>query len=95
MHYEIKSRERALEISKNRELFYWVSSFYLVSFVGSLLRYQRLKQPMTLTPMVPLTFVTAYFADLAYGSKLHRMKGKYFRSLIVLCGCLESFTPFS
>uniref|UniRef100_T1GWL2 Plasminogen receptor (KT) n=1 Tax=Megaselia scalaris TaxID=36166 RepID=T1GWL2_MEGSC len=76
MHYQIKSRERALEISKNRELFYWVSSFYMVSFVGSLLRYQRLKQTNIFTPMIPLTFVTAYFADLAYGSKLHRIKAE-------------------
>lgn len=34
MHYQIKERERALEISKSRELFYWIGAFYNVSMVG-------------------------------------------------------------
>lgn len=34
MHYQIKERERALEISKSRELFYWFAAFYNVSMVG-------------------------------------------------------------
>lgn len=27
-------------------------------------------------PIIPLTFVIAYQADLAYGTKLHRIRGK-------------------
>lgn len=38
MHYQIKERERALEISKSRELFYWLGAFYNVSLVGLLYR---------------------------------------------------------
>lgn len=34
MHYEIKEREQALTISKNRELFFWLSSFYTVATAG-------------------------------------------------------------
>lgn len=34
MHYQIKERERALEISKSRELFYWLGAFYNVSCIG-------------------------------------------------------------
>lgn len=39
MHYQIKEREKALEISKSRELFYWYGAFYNVSMVGLLYRF--------------------------------------------------------
>lgn len=39
MQYQIKERERAMEISRSRELFYWLGSFYTVSMVGILSRY--------------------------------------------------------
>lgn len=29
--------------------------------------------------VVPLSFVLAYYADLAYGSKLHRIHGKFYK----------------
>ncbi|XP_063914846.1 plasminogen receptor (KT) isoform X2 [Zophobas morio] len=68
---QLRDRMVALEIAKSRELFYWFGSFYLISLVGSIAaRKQRL---VTLLPLVPLTFVTAYQADLAYGNKIHRI----------------------
>lgn len=76
MHYQIKEREQALEIAKNRELFYWLGGFYLTAVFGSISLYQRSRRPITFLPMVPLTFVMGYYADLAYGSKIHRIKGK-------------------
>lgn len=39
MQYQIKERERAMEISRSRELFYWLSSFYTVSMIGIISRY--------------------------------------------------------
>lgn len=39
MHYQIKERERALEISKAREFFYWFTAFYNVSLVGLIYRF--------------------------------------------------------
>lgn len=41
MHYQIKERERALEISKSRELFYWLGAFYNVSLIGLFYRYKK------------------------------------------------------
>lgn len=38
MHSQLKKRERALEISKARELFYWFGAFYNVSVVGLMYR---------------------------------------------------------
>lgn len=76
MHYQIKEREQATQIARDRELFYWLSGFYITSLFGCVSFYQRTRRPVTLLPMVPLSFVMAYYADLAYGSKIHRIKGK-------------------
>lgn len=32
--------------------------------------------------IVPLTFVLGYYADLAYGNKLHRIRGEWLLTLI-------------
>lgn len=77
MHYQIKEREEAIAIARNRELFYWVSGFYITSLFGCFSFYQRTRRAAVLLPMVPLSFVMGYYADLAYGSKIHRIKGDY------------------
>ncbi|XP_005178248.1 plasminogen receptor (KT) [Musca domestica] len=76
MHYQIKEREEAIQIARNRELFYWISGFYLTSMFGCISIYQRTRRPISLLPMVPLSFVMGYYADLAYGSKIHRIKAE-------------------
>ncbi|XP_031632804.1 plasminogen receptor (KT) [Contarinia nasturtii] len=76
MHYQIKERERALEISKSRELFYWIGAFYNVSLIGLFYRYKITKRTTNLMAIVPLTFVLGYYGDLAYGSKLHRIRAE-------------------
>ncbi|XP_037926183.1 plasminogen receptor (KT) isoform X2 [Hermetia illucens] len=76
MHYQIKERELALNIARNRELFYWITNFYIVSLVGFISRYRKTKRLGVLTPLVPLSFITAYYADLAYGNKIHRIRAE-------------------
>ena len=76
MHFQMKERETAMQISRARELFYWLASFYAVSTVGLIGRFRTTKRPGTLAPIVPLSFVVAYYADLAYGTKIHRIQGK-------------------
>lgn len=34
MQYQIKQREKAMEIAKNRELFLWIFSFYIIAATG-------------------------------------------------------------
>ncbi|KAJ3623098.1 hypothetical protein MTP99_019352 [Tenebrio molitor] len=70
---QMRDRIVALEIAKSRELFFWYGSFYLISLVGAFAGYRRKKRLVTFLPMVPLTFMMAYQADLAYGNKLHRI----------------------
>ncbi|XP_055383912.1 plasminogen receptor (KT) [Condylostylus longicornis] len=76
MHYQIKEREHALKIAKDRELFFWLSGFYILFTINALARYKRTKRSGVLGPLLPLTFITAYYADLSYGSKLHRIRAE-------------------
>lgn len=76
MHYMIKQREMALQIAKNREMFFWLSGFYAVAASGLITRFRNLKRPGILAPLVPMTFVLGYYADLAYGTKIHRINAE-------------------
>ncbi|XP_016995228.1 plasminogen receptor (KT) [Drosophila rhopaloa] len=76
MHYQIKQREQALAIAQHRELFYWLSGFYLSAVYGCASYYQRVKRVSALAPLLPLTFVVGYYTDWAYGSKLHRIQAE-------------------
>ena len=38
-------------------------------------RYKRTRNPKMLAPMIPLTFVVGYQADLAHGNKMDRIRG--------------------
>ncbi|RZC39467.1 plasminogen receptor (KT) [Asbolus verrucosus] len=79
MRKQFRDRIIALEIAKARELFFWYGSFYLISLAGALAgyyyyyRYRYKRKLITLAPLVPLSFIMAYQADLAYGNKIHRI----------------------
>ena len=34
------------------------------------------RKPVALVPLVPFGFIVAYFGDLAYGNKMHRIRGE-------------------
>ncbi|XP_060536919.1 plasminogen receptor (KT) [Cylas formicarius] len=73
MRYQMRQRQTALEIAKQRELFYWFGAFYLTSVAGAIASYRYKRKSSLILPLVPLTFVFAYQADLAYGTKRHRI----------------------
>lgn len=76
MHYQIKERELALNISKSRELLYWLGAFYGITTLGLLNKFKTTQRPGVLAPLIPLTFVIGYYGDLAYGSKVHRIRAE-------------------
>jgi len=39
LHHQMYEREVAMEISKSRELFYWLSAFYGTTAIGLIARY--------------------------------------------------------
>lgn len=78
IHVQNQMRERmaAMQIARSRELLYWLGSFYVIATVGMIISYRRTKRTGTLIPIFPLTYIVAYQADLAYGSKLIRIQGE-------------------
>lgn len=52
-------------------------SFALVSKRLKYISYSLVKKgkPVLLAPLLPLSFALAYLADLAYGNKIHRIRG--------------------
>ncbi|CAH1153673.1 unnamed protein product [Phaedon cochleariae] len=69
----MRERKIALEIAKSRELFFWYGAFYLTSVTWAVTSYRYKRNPLFLLPIVPLSFIIAYQADLSYGNKLHRV----------------------
>lgn len=76
MHNQWRERQMAFQVAKERELLYWFGSFYVVTAIGLIARYRKTKNVVTLSPLLPLSFMLAYQADLAYGSKIHRLRGE-------------------
>ncbi|XP_045468344.1 plasminogen receptor (KT) [Harmonia axyridis] len=73
MRSQLREREVALEIAKQRELFFWYGAFYLTAVTWSALGYRYKRNVSVFAPLIPLSFLMAYQTDLAYGTKLHRI----------------------
>lgn len=75
MQNQMRERMVAMQIAKSRELLNWFGSFYLLTAAGMVAGYKKSQRPGILVPLVPLTFLLGYQIDLAYGNKLHRIRG--------------------
>ena len=78
LHSQNQMRERllAMQIARARELLNWFTAFYAISVTSLSMSYRRTRKPGFLMPIIPLTFVLAYQADLAYGTKLQRIRAE-------------------
>lgn len=75
----------ALQIARSREMLNWFGSFYALATVAMVAGYRRSRTPGVLVPLLPLTFVLGYQTDLAYGNKLHRIKGWKKNGISTVC----------
>ncbi|RUS79388.1 hypothetical protein EGW08_012848 [Elysia chlorotica] len=74
MQNEVRERQMAMMIAKSRDFFwYWVTFDTLVS-TGLLVGALKRKRYALLLPLIPLSFVTTYQWDLAYGPKIERIR---------------------
>ncbi|XP_034239829.1 plasminogen receptor (KT) [Thrips palmi] len=78
LHSQNQMRERlmAMQIARARELLNWIAVFYAVSVTTLSMSYRRTRKPGFLMPIIPLSFILAYQADLSYGTKLHRIRAE-------------------
>ncbi|XP_053618147.1 plasminogen receptor (KT) [Plodia interpunctella] len=74
LQFQIQERQMAMQIARNRDLCFWITAFYVTAGTGLITGFRRTKKPFLLVPLVPLTFVTLYHWDLAYGNKIHRIR---------------------
>ena len=56
----------------------WYTCQWTVIDFACLFRYMKgaRRKPVALVPLVPFGFIVAYFGDLAYGNKMHRIRGE-------------------
>ncbi|XP_071438981.1 plasminogen receptor (KT) [Hetaerina americana] len=76
MQNQMRERLMSMQIARARELLYWLGSFYVLAALGMVAGYRRARKPGVLAPLLPLSFIVGYQADMAYGNKLHRIRGE-------------------
>jgi hypothetical protein len=77
----MRERMMASQIARAREMLYWFGSFYTLAAGGMVASFRRTRNKGVLVPLLPLSFILGYQLDLAYGNKLHRIKGESERNL--------------
>merc|ERR1712183_983413 len=75
---QIAMRERMVagQVAGAREMFFWLGGFYVIAGAGMIVGFARPKKPAAIVPLLPLTFIVGYQADLAYGSKVNRIRAE-------------------
>lgn len=76
MQNEMRERLMAQQIARSREMFSWLASFYIIATVGMIRGFRSTRKPVTIAPLLPLTFIVGYQADMAYGNKINRIKSE-------------------
>ncbi|KAK6624444.1 hypothetical protein RUM43_004214 [Polyplax serrata] len=74
MQFQMREREAALRIARDRELVLWLGAFYLVSVPTLFIAWRRTGNSSLLVPFIPFSFILAYQMDKAYGNKLDRIR---------------------
>lgn len=70
----MQQRAMAAQLSRAREMFNWWAAFYVTFAAAAAVGVSRTGKKGLLGPLLPLTFLVGYQADLAYGSKIERIR---------------------
>ncbi|XP_041975129.1 plasminogen receptor (KT) [Aricia agestis] len=74
MQNQMAMRQRAMAIAMNRDFFLFFGTFSAVAATALIAGFRKSRKPAFLGPLLPLTFANLYYYDMAYGSKLHRVR---------------------
>ncbi|KAL4617365.1 plasminogen receptor (KT) [Arapaima gigas] len=74
MQNQMRERQMAMQIAWSREFLKYYGTFFGLAAFGLTVGAMKRKRPGILVPIVPLGFVFAYQADMAYGTLTQRMK---------------------
>lgn len=76
MQNQMRERAMAMQIAGARDLFMWFGSFYAVALVGMIGGAVKTGKRGPLVPLLPLTFILGYQYDMAYYTKIERMRAE-------------------
>lgn len=77
MQVQMRNKTMAQQLAMAREAFNWYAGFYGVAALGLLAGFAKTKHPGMIAPLVPLTFLVGYQADMAMGNKMERILSKF------------------
>uniref|UniRef100_A0A3P8SFW8 Plasminogen receptor, C-terminal lysine transmembrane protein n=1 Tax=Amphiprion percula TaxID=161767 RepID=A0A3P8SFW8_AMPPE len=84
MQNQMRERQMAMQIAWSREFVKYYGTFFTVAAVGLSAGAIRRKKPFLIAPLIPLGFVLTYQMDSAYGTLIHRMRGKNCTTVIII-----------
>ena len=77
---QIRERQMAMNLARQRDMTNFMGAFYAIA-APLLIHKARSGSPAMAAPLLPLTFVLAYNADMAYGNKIARIRAEAERIL--------------
>jgi hypothetical protein len=84
MHMQNAMREQqmAIQLARGRDMFHYWIAFYTVAGTAAVAAFKKSRNPSILVPFLPLGFIVAYFGDMAYGTKMERIRAEAERILL-------------
>jgi len=74
MQNAMRERLMAFQIARQRELLLWTGSFFGIVSTGLVLGATARGKPALLGPLLPISFIVGYQYDMAYGTKMSRIR---------------------
>ncbi|XP_056017350.1 ribonuclease H1-like [Ostrea edulis] len=76
MQNQMREKQMAMMVARGRDIFQWFGAFYGTYATFAILANMKTKGKAKgmIAPLLPLTFILGYQYDLAYGSKVERMR---------------------
>lgn len=76
MQNVMREQQMSIQLARGRDLFHWWAAFYVVAATGAVAGFRKTRKPGIIVPFLPLTFIVAYLGDMAYGTKMKRMRAE-------------------
>lgn len=76
MQNVMREQQMSIQLARSRDLFAWWAAFYVVAATGAVVGFKKSRKPGILVPFLPLTFIVGYLGDMAYGTKMDRIRAE-------------------
>ena len=73
MQQEMMRRQMAVQWARSKDMFYWYAGFVSLATLACTAGFLKTRNPTILAPLLPLSFIVGYQADMAAGNKMERI----------------------